>query len=80
MGMFDHVRCRCMLPHHQDAEFQTKDIARIVDPADPMDSLLDRHVITKTGRLRRQLHKRKTGAVSRKVVMEGRAALWSRSI
>jgi len=77
--MFDYVRCRYPLPHHQDAEFQTKDMARIVDPGDPIDGLLDRYVITKTGRLRRQLHKRKavkTGRTFPSVVLKSIKSWW----
>jgi len=29
MGTFDTVVCRYPLPHHQDAEFQTKDLAAV---------------------------------------------------
>lgn len=79
MGMFDHVRCRYPLPHHQDAEFQTKDMVRIVDPGDPVDGLLDQYVITKTGRLRRQMHKRKavkTGRTFPRVVLKSIKSWW----
>ena len=77
--MFDYVRCRYPLPHHQNAEFQTKDVARIVDPGDLIDGLLDRYVITKTGRLRRQLHKRKAVKTGRRfpsVVLKSIKSWW----
>jgi hypothetical protein len=59
MGMFDYVRCKFPLPHHQDAEFQTKDLLRLVDPDEWLGGLMDHYMITKAGRLRRQMHKYK---------------------
>ena len=59
VGMFDNVRCRYPLPHHQDAEFQTKDLASVVEGEYYFGGLLDDYTITKNGRLRRQMHQRK---------------------
>lgn len=59
VGMFDYVRCRYPLPHHQDALFQTKGLLRMVDREEGLDGLLDNYEITKGGRLRRQRHKYK---------------------
>jgi hypothetical protein len=58
MGMFDTVRCRYPLPHHQDATFQTKDLARIVEGDAWLSGFLDEYQIMKDGRLRRRRHKR----------------------
>jgi hypothetical protein len=57
--MFDYVRCRYPLPHHQDALFQTKDLLSLVDPGEWLGGLLDNYQITKDGRLHRQRHKYK---------------------
>lgn len=59
VGMFDYVRCRYPLPHHQDAQFQTKDLLSLVDRGEWLGGLLDNYEITKDGRLRRQRHKYK---------------------
>lgn len=55
MGMFDNVRCRYPLPHHQDRAFQTKDLAR----DSWLGGALDDYEIMKDGRLRRRVHQRK---------------------
>ena len=58
MGMFDTVVCRHPLPHHQDAEFQTKDLAAIALGEHFLSGLLDEYEITADGRLRRHVHER----------------------
>lgn len=58
--MFDYVRCRYPLPHHQDALFQTKNLLSLVDPGDEgFGGLMENYEITEDGRLRRQRHKYK---------------------
>jgi len=57
--MFDYVRCRYPLPHHQDALSQTKDLLSLVDRGEWLGGLLENYEITKDGRLRRQRHKYK---------------------
>ena len=58
MGMFDTVVCRHPLPHHQDAEFQTKDLAAIALGEHFLSGLLDEYEITADGRLCRHVHER----------------------
>ncbi len=58
MGMFDRVRCRYPLPHHQDAEFQTKDLANLVHDEPWLGGFLDDYEITEDGRLTRHVHER----------------------
>ena len=58
MGMFDTVVCRYPLPHHQDAEFQTKDLAAIALGERFVSGLLDEYEIAADGRLRRHVHER----------------------
>jgi hypothetical protein len=58
MGMFDTVVCCYPLPHHQDAEFQTKDLAAIALGEHFLSGLLDEYEITADGRLRRHVHER----------------------
>jgi hypothetical protein len=58
MGMFDEVVCRYRLPHHQDATFQTKDLAAVALGERCLDGLLDEYLITEDGRLRRHVHER----------------------
>jgi len=58
MGMFDTVVCRYPLPHHQDAEFQTKDLAVVALGEHGVSGLLDEYEIAADGRLRRHLHER----------------------
>ncbi len=55
VGMFDNVRCRYPLLHHQDAAFQTKDLAH----DSWLGGALDDYEIMKDGRLRRRVHERK---------------------
>jgi hypothetical protein len=57
MGLFDYVRCRYPLPHHQEAEFQTKDLAHLVE-GEAIGGYLDEYEITDDGRLRRHVHER----------------------
>jgi len=59
VGMFDRVRCLYPLPHHQDAEFQTKDILSLLEPHAFSGGALDDYEIMKSGRLRVRRHKRK---------------------
>lgn len=58
MGMFDTVRCVYPLPHHQDAEFQTKDLAYLVHDECMLGGLMDDYEITAEGRLRVHRHER----------------------
>ncbi len=58
MGMFDTVVCRYPLPHHQDAEFQTKDLAAVALGEHFVSGLMDNYEIAANGRLRRHLHER----------------------
>lgn len=58
MGMFDRVRCRYPLPHHQDAEFQTEDLARIARDEPWLGGFLDEYEISEDGRLTRHVHER----------------------
>lgn len=58
MGMFDTVRCRYPLPHHQDVEFQTKDLAHLVHQDAWIGGFLDQYEITEDGRLKRHAHER----------------------
>lgn len=58
MGMFDEVVCRYRLPHHQEARFQTKDLAAVALRERCLGGLLDEYLITEDGRLRRHVHER----------------------
>jgi len=58
MGMFDTVVCRYSLPHHQDAEFQTKDLAAVVFGEHGIGGFMDDYEVTQDGRLRRHVHER----------------------
>ena len=58
MGMFDTVVCRHPLPHHQDAEFQTKDLAAVALRECFVGGFMDEYEITDDGRLRRHVHER----------------------
>lgn len=55
MGMFDTLRCDYPLPHHQEADFQTKYLAHLVHGELGLGGLLDDYRITADGRL--MLHK-----------------------
>lgn len=57
MGMFDTVRCDYPLPSHQNEEFQTKDLAYLVD-GELMGGCLDDYEITSASRLRVHRHER----------------------
>ena len=54
--MFDTVRCRFPLPHHQNAEFQTKDLEHVVF-GEGGEGTMSLYEITKDGRLRRRAHR-----------------------
>ena len=58
MGMFDTVVCRYPLPHHQDAEFQTKDLAAAALGEHGFGGFMDDYEVTADGRLRRHVHER----------------------
>lgn len=58
MGLFDTVRCRYPLPHNQDAEFQTKDLANLVAGEPMLGGLMDEYEITVEGGLRLHAHER----------------------
>jgi len=62
MGMFDTVVCRYPLPHHQDAEFQTKELAAVALGERGVSGLLDGYEFFTDGRLRRHVHERETAA------------------
>jgi hypothetical protein len=56
--MFDNVVCLYPLPHHQDALFQSKDLAGVALGDRWIAGTLDEYEITRDGRLRRHLHER----------------------
>jgi hypothetical protein len=58
MGMFDTVLCRYPLPHHQDAEFQTKDLAAVALGEHGFGGFMDEYEVSQDGRLRRHVHER----------------------
>ena len=58
MGMFDTVVCRYQLPHHQEAQFQTKDLAAVALGECGFAGFLDEYEITEEGYLRRHVHER----------------------
>jgi hypothetical protein len=58
MGMFDTVHCQYPLPHHQDAEYQTKDLAFVALGEGSLGGFLDEYEIAEDGRLRRHVHER----------------------
>jgi len=58
MGLFDTVHCCYPLPHHQDAEFQTKDLANLVAGEPMLGGLMDEYEITVEGGLRLHAHER----------------------
>ena len=58
MGMFDTVVCRYPLPHHQDAEFQTKDLASVALGEHGIGGFMEDYEVTEDGRLRRHVHER----------------------
>lgn len=58
MGLYDTVRCRYPLPHHQDAEFQTKDIETLIGGISGLGGTLSEYEITAEGGLRVRVHDR----------------------
>ena len=56
--MFDTIRCCYPLPHHQDAEFQTKDVSVFVYEDPCLGGTMEDYEITEDGRLRRHAHER----------------------
>lgn len=60
MGLFDTVTSRYPLPHHQDAVFQTKDLAAVVHGEHMIGGLMEEYEITAEGRLRRHAHEYET--------------------
>lgn len=56
MGLFDTITCAYPLPHHQEAEFQTKDLASLVHGEQMLGGLMDEYEITADGTLRRHAH------------------------
>ena len=58
MGMFDTVVCRYPLPHHQTAEFQTRDLAAVAPGEHGLGGFMDEYAITEDGGLRRHVHER----------------------
>jgi hypothetical protein len=58
VGMFDLLTSDYPLPHHQDAEFQTKDLAHLVHGEPGECGFLDHYRITEDGRLMLHRHVR----------------------
>lgn len=58
MGLYDTVRCRYPLPHHQDAEFQTKDLECLLEGNSGMGGSLSEYEITEAGGVRLHVHER----------------------
>jgi hypothetical protein len=58
MGMFDLLTSDYPLPHHQHAEFQTKDLAHLVHGEPGECGFLDHYRITEDGRLMLHRHVR----------------------
>lgn len=58
MGLYDTVHCRYPLPHHQDAEYQTKDIEHLVGGISGLGGSLSVYEITPEGGLRERVHER----------------------
>ncbi|MEW5984864.1 MAG: hypothetical protein AB1806_21125 [Acidobacteriota bacterium] len=58
MGLFDTVVCRYPLPHHQDAEFQSKDLPGLALGDWGLGGFMDEYEIAEDGRLRRHVHER----------------------
>lgn len=56
MGLYDTVRSRFPLPHHQDAEYQTKDIEHLVSGVSDLGGTLSEYEITPDGGLRVRVH------------------------
>jgi hypothetical protein len=56
--MFDVVSCHYPLPHHQDAEFQTKDLARVVLGLFDVEGTCSFYQITAKGELCRHRRRR----------------------
>jgi hypothetical protein len=59
MGLYDTVRSRFPLPHHQDAEYQTKDIEHLIGGVSGLGGTLSEYEITPEGGLRVRAHERK---------------------
>ena len=58
MGLYDTVRSRFPLPHHQDAEYQTKDIEHLVGGVSGLGGTMSEYHITPVGGLRVRVHER----------------------
>lgn len=58
MGLYDTVHSRFPLPHHQDAEYQTKDIEHLVGGVSGLGGTLSEYEITPEGGLRVRVHER----------------------
>lgn len=58
MGLFDIVHSRLPLPHHQDAEYQTKDIEHLVGGVSGLGGTLSEYEITPEGGLLIRVHER----------------------
>lgn len=58
MGMYDTIRSRFPLPHHQDAEYQTKDIEHLIGGVSDLGGTLSEYEITPEGVLRVRVHER----------------------
>ena len=76
--MFDTVRCRFPLPHHQDAEFQTKDLEHVVF-GEGGEGTMSLYEITEDGRLRRRAHRYRIARkppTFRRVVLKSTKTWW----
>jgi hypothetical protein len=59
VGLFDTVRSQFPLPHHQDAEHQTKVIEHLVGGVSGLGGTMSEYEITSDGGLRVRVHKRR---------------------
>ncbi|MFP3880918.1 MAG: hypothetical protein ACLFRT_10780 [Actinomycetota bacterium] len=58
MGLYDTVHSQFPLPHHQDAEYQTKDMEHLVGGVSGLGGTLSEYEITPEGGLRVRVHER----------------------
>jgi len=76
--MFDTVRCRFPLPHHQDAEFQTKNLEHVVF-GESGEGTMSLYEITEDGRLRRRARRYRIARKApgfRRVVLKSTKTSW----
>lgn len=58
MGLYDTVHSRFSLPHHQDADSQTKHVEHLVGGVSGLGGMLSEYEITPKGGLRVRVHDR----------------------